>query len=77
MVKILEDEGLDEFFINNYPKIKKESEMYRVSNPKNMIELVKKLYNRAEQELNYTNNNNYQLARDADMKSMLQVNATH
>lgn len=51
--KIIE-EGYDEFFINNFPKIKQESKMFRLANPSNMMDLVKRLYNKAQQELKYS-----------------------
>lgn len=46
------DEGYDEFFLNNFPKIKNEARMYRVPNSANMFDLVKKLYNISQRELN-------------------------
>lgn len=49
------EEGFDEFFLNNFPKIKSEARMYRVPNSSNMFDLVKKLYNISQRELELIN----------------------
>jgi hypothetical protein len=53
----LEQEGYDEFFINNYPKIKSDARMFRQQNPSTMFDLVKRLYNKSQQELLFLSNN--------------------
>ena len=49
------DGGYDEFFLNNFPKIKQESRMYRVADSSNMFDLVKRLYNIAQREIDLSN----------------------
>lgn len=51
---LIQNEGYDEFFLNNYPKIKSESKMYRTANVQTMFDLVKRLYNINKKELDYT-----------------------
>lgn len=51
---LIQNEGYDEFFLNNFPKIKSEAKMYRTANGQTMFDLVKRLYNINKKELDYT-----------------------
>ena len=61
--------GCEEFFINNFPRIEKEAKMYRIQNPLNMSELVKKLFNKNKQE---NKSFKYERTRDLNIKMLLQ-----
>jgi|GEM_PF-6958251 len=69
--KLVYDEGYDEFFLNNFPKIKTEAKMYRIQNSKNMFDLIKRLYNRYERESKYLENSNYLKTNDSSILASL------
>ena len=66
------DEGYDEFFLNNYPKIKQEAKMYRVQNPANMYGLIQRLYNKTKQELKFIDDKKISIKNDDDIINLLQ-----
>lgn len=68
----IEKGGYVKFFINNFPRIKKEVQMYRIANGKNVFDATKKLFNQEIAIIDSFDDKTNQLAHDQSMLGELQ-----
>lgn len=68
----IEKGGYVKFFINNFPRIKKEVQMYRIANGKNVFDATKKLFNQEIAIIDSLDDKTNQLAHDQSMLGELQ-----
>lgn len=74
--KLLDDPNSNEyvsFFINHYPKIKSESKNFRIADSSNMLDLVKRLYNKNKRDLEYFDNKIDDASVNVDIIESLQI----
>ena len=69
----LKDNNLEKFFIKNYPKIEKETKMYRKVDPLTLYNITKRLRNIESQELDLLDDKNDRVSQLTDIESLLKT----
>lgn len=69
----LKDNNLEKFFIKNYPKIEKETKMYRKLDPLTLYNITKRLRNIESQELDLLDDKNDRVSQFTDIESLLKT----
>lgn len=69
----LTDEGMEFTFLNQYPEILRESKNFRKATPENIINIVRRLFNRNHSDIFYSSNNQAKRDFNDSMLKMLQT----